>query len=359
MNIAYYITAHGYGHGTRSCDMIGAINRLAPAARVHVITDLPVDFLRGRIPAAQNSFRRGAFDSGMFQLDSIRVDLARSLAEAEKIQARRDELIEQEREFMRSEKISVVVADIPAIPIEAARRVGIRAVAVGNFGWDWIYEDFVGREPRWREVVESFRNGYRQADFLLKLPFAEPMAAFALQRQLPLVAAVGQNRREELAGLYGADPCKPWALLSFTTLDWDAAALARVAALKDFEFFTVMPLAWRDARNIHAVDRHRVSFNDVLTSADLVVSKPGFGILSECCVNDKPLVYAEREDFREYAVLEAAIARHLRGVHIPARKLYAGELEEFLRRGLDAPPAREPLGGGGAEIAAREICSGG
>lgn len=365
--IAYYITAHGYGHGVRSCDIIRGIHRTRPDATVWIVTDLPHDFLRSRlegdagVPAREKMagksarpthFHNGAFDSGMFQLDSIRVDLPRSLAAAEKIQSQREALIEKERAFLRREKIEVVVADIPAIPMEAAKAEGLRAVAVGNFGWDWIYADFIARDARWRAVSESFSRGYAQADALLKLPFAEPMAAFRKQISLPLVASPGRARREEIAKHYGASAAKTWVLLSFTSLDWDEATLARVSRMTDFEFFTVMPLAWNNCPNIRAVDRHLVPFADVIASCDMVVSKPGYGILSDCCVNDKPLVYAEREDFCEYPVLEAAIKRHMRGVHIPAAKLYAGEMETYLHAALRVPAPREPIASGGAEIAA-------
>lgn len=357
MQIACYITAHGYGHGTRSCDIIAAINRLHPGAGVTVVTDLPADFLRNRIPSPRNRFRSAAFDSGMFQLDSVRVDLARSLAAAERILARRDELIAQERAFIRREGIDVVVADIPALPLEAAKSAGVRAVAVGNFGWDWIYEEFVAAEPRWQAVVDSFRSAYAQSDLLLKLPFAEPMAAFSRRMDLPLVASPGRRRREEIAERSGARTDKPWVLLSFTSLDWNGAALDRIVRLADYEFFTVMPLAWPERGNLHAVDREAVPFADVLATVDIVVSKPGFGILSECCVNDKPLVYVERTDFREYPVLEAAVHRHLRGVHIPSQRLYAGDLGDFLATALHAPPAREPVPAGGDAIAANVICA--
>lgn len=357
MQIAYYITAHGYGHGTRSCDIIAAINRLQPAAGVCVVTDLPADFLRNRIPSPRNRFRSAAFDSGMFQLDSVRVDLASSLAAAERIQARRDELVAQERDFIRREGIDIVVADLPAIPLEAAKAAGVRAVAVGNFGWDWIYEEFAAADPRWQAVVAAFRRGYAQADLLLKLPFAEPMAAFPRQMGMPLVASPGRNCREELARRSGARADKPWVLLSFTSLDWNRAALDRIARLTDYEFFTVMPLAWPERCNLHAVDRDAVPFADVLATVDIVVSKPGFGILSECCVNDKPLVYVERTDFREYPVLEAAVRRHLRGVHIPSPQLYTGDLGGFLEAARHAPPAREPVSAGGDTIAANAICA--
>ncbi len=353
-SIVYYITAHGYGHGVRSCDIIRALRRMAPGTVIRVVSDLPVDFLRSRLDLPMESYRAGSFDVGMVQVDSIRVDVAATLDRVEQVLRRRDALIGQEQAFLRSVRASLVVCDIPSLPLEAAAREGISAIAVGNFAWDWIYEEFVDADPRWARVVEAFRAGYRQAGLLLRLPFAEPMAAFPRQQDIPLVARCGVNRRDEIAAAYHLDASKTWVLLSFTTLDWDARALAEVEALRDHVFLTVLPLAW-DGLNFCAVNRHSFSFSDVMASCDLVVSKPGYGILSECVVNDKPLVYAERENFREYPVLEAALKRHLRHQHIPAADLYRGELGPYLARAQKAPPAREPLKNGGDDVAAREM----
>ncbi len=52
--IAYYITAHGYGHGTRSCDVLRALHRLYPEQPVIVTTDLPRDFLNSRLTGCDN-----------------------------------------------------------------------------------------------------------------------------------------------------------------------------------------------------------------------------------------------------------------------------------------------------------------
>src|SRR5690606_27848302 len=122
-------------------------------------------------------------------------------------------------------------------------------------------------------------------------------------RDIPLVSTPGSNRRKEMAHHLGIDADKCWTLLSFSTLDWDQEALARIQQLDDQIFLTVLPLGW-PGKNMIAVDRHRFSFSDVIATANVVVSKPGYGILSECVVNHKPLVYAERTDFREYPVLE-------------------------------------------------------
>lgn len=356
-HIAYYITAHGYGHGVRSCDILGALLGGHPGLRVTVTTDLPESFLRSRLPfaAGRLAVRPGAFDVGMVQKDSIRVDVEATLAQALELVAERPKLVDYEAEMLRGEGADLVVADIPSIPIEAAAQAGIPAVAVGNFSWDWIYSPFIARDPRWRPVVQMFAAGYQQSRLLLKLPFSPKMSVFPHLLDIPLLAKPGRNRRAELAELTGADPGLRWVLLSFTTLDWDEAALREVEALGDFEFFTVKPLDWPERRKFHAVDRRKIGFSDVLASADVVVTKPGYGILSDCVVNAKPIVYAERENFIEYPLLERELKRYLRNVHIPAVDLYAGRLGAALAAVETAPAPKETLAAGGAEQAAKVL----
>ncbi len=356
MKIAYYITAHGYGHGARSCDIIRALRQNYPSLPVVVVSDLPADFLRARLPGEDVTFRKASFDVGMVQLDSIRVDVPATLQKVKRLYQRRTEFVASEADWIKREGVRAIASDIPAIPLEAAARVGIPRIALGNFAWDWIYEEFVERDPCWAEIVSAFREAYAQSDLLLRMPFAEPMAAFPRRQDIPLVATPGQARREELAQATGADIAKRWVLLSFTSLEWDTAALARVAKIRDTEFFTVKPLAWASP-NIRPVDRHMIPFGDVVASCEAVVTKPGFGILSECVVNRKPIVYAERTDFREYPILETSIKKYLRNAHIPAELLYRGELREALAAVERAPDPPRRLSGGGDLIAAERLAA--
>jgi hypothetical protein len=353
-HIAYYVTAHGYGHGVRSCDILGALLAAHPGVKITATTDLPEGFLRSRLAMAGGRLvvRPGAFDVGMVQKDSIRVDVGATLEEALELLDERPRLVDYEAEMLRGEGADLVVADIPSIPLEAAAEAGIPAVAVGNFSWDWIYSPFAARDPRWRKVVKMFEDGYRKARLLLKLPFSPAMTVFPKHVDISLLAKPGRARRGELAKLTGADEGKRWVLLSFTTLDWDEATLRTVEVLDECEFFTVKPLDWPGRKNIHSIDRMKIGFSDVLASSDVVVTKPGYGILSDCVANGKPMIYADREDFIEYPLLEKELKRYLINVHIPAADLYAGRLGAALAAIESAPAPKETLPAGGAEQAA-------
>ena len=346
--LAYYITAHGYGHGVRSCDVLRAFHALRPNVDVLIVTDLPDEFLRNRMPNFNYKRVARSLDIGMVQLDSIRMDVDRTLGLALDLCDQHDEFCNREQEFLRKEEVGLAVCDIPGIPIAAAAAAGIPRYAIGNFSWSWIYEEFVPVDPRWQTVVDCFAADYAQTDLLLRLPFAEPMSVFPVQQEVGLLATPGTTRREALAELTGAPLDLPWVLLSFSTLEWDDAAVANLTAMQEYAFFTVKPLEWEGA-NLFAVDRSQISFSDVLASIDVVVTKPGFGVVSECVANRKPMIYADREDFREYPVLETAIQRYLQYQHLPTQQLYQGDLRGALEAIWRCPEPSETLPGGGAD----------
>lgn len=352
--IAYYISSHGYGHGVRSCTIVRAINERHPDLTVHIVSELPPAFLFNQTGSTRNPIRARSFDIGMVQLDSIRVDVDATLEKVERLYAQRNEDALAESDFLAKTGINLVVADIPGLPLDAAALAGIPGVAIGNFGWDWIYSDFVSRNSRWQPIVDMFREQYAKADLLLRLPFCEEMKAFQRIEDIPIIANPGCARRREISALTGCDPAKKWILLSFTTLDWRRDALSRVESILEYEFLTVLPLQW-ESENIRTLSLEQIAFSDVIASVDAVLSKPGFGIVSDCLVNGKPLIYADRSDFLEYPILEAAVRKYLRHVHIPAVQLYSGDLRDSLDMIWTSREPELKLERGGDRIAADRI----
>jgi len=353
-SIAYYVSAHGLGHGVRSTDILRALKAIRAENPLFIVSELPMNFFQSRLGNTQYCYRKHALDVGMVQLDPIRCDPKATLERLESFSQRRLELTAREINFFRANRVGLVVADIPGIPLEAAHREGIPRLAVGNFGWDWLYSYYAHDNSRWKPFVEMFGEEYSKADLLLRLPFCEEMKAFPRIEDIPLVASAGANRREEIANMTGCDTTKRWILISFTSLDWDDLVLNKLEEDESYEFFVLPPLYWK-RRNIHCLDGAHLSFADVVASVDGVLSKPGFGILSECAVNNKPILYADRADFAEYQILVDALKKYFKCNHIPRERLYKGEISEFLDRLWNCPQPQTELVQGGAPIAARRI----
>ena len=61
-------------------------------------------------------------------------------------------------------------------------------------------------------------------------------------------------------------------------------------------------------------------YEDLVRAADVVVTKPGYGIIAECLANDAAILYTDRGHFAEYDVLVEAMPRvRAMPVHPPRR----------------------------------------
>jgi L-arabinokinase len=106
------------------------------------------------------------------------------------------------------------------------------------------------------------------------------------------------------------------------------------------------------------VDRdppHGLEYQDLVAAADIVISKPGYGIVSECIANDTALLYTSRGHFIEYDVFVKEMPRLLRCRYISNDDLYEGRWEAAIEALLRQPTPDERPRVDGAQVAAGEI----
>jgi len=98
-----------------------------------------------------------------------------------------------------------------------------------------------------------------------------------------------------------------------------------------------------------------LSYPDLVAAADVVVSKPGYGIVSECVANGTPLLYTSRGRFAEYDVFVAGMPRVLRCRYLEQSDLLGGRWAGAVRALLAqaAPPETPRIDG--TQVAAEEI----
>jgi len=90
----------------------------------------------------------------------------------------------------------------------------------------------------------------------------------------------------------------------------------------------------------------------VVAAVDVVASKPGYGIVSECVANATPLLYTDRGHFREYPVMVEQMPQVLPCRHISNTSLAGDRWDVEVSELLAQPwPESHPLVNG-AEVAA-------
>src|SRR5688572_5744540 len=197
MTIVFYISAHGFGHATRTLETIEAIERRAPGTRIVIRSGLSAGFVR-RSSAARYELQPVDVDTGVVQHDSLSIDYVETARRAAAFYADFDRRITSEAAHLTNVAADLVVGDIPPLAFAAAAAAGIPSIAVGNFTWDWIYERSPGFEAHAPAVLPRIREAYAHAGTVLRLPFHGGFAAMSRNiRDLPLIARRSALTREQ------------------------------------------------------------------------------------------------------------------------------------------------------------------
>jgi len=342
MHAAVYVSGHGYGHAARDVELIRALLVERSDLRV-VVRTLVKPALFAPVTCDRVSLQPVEVDTGLTQHDSVSIDEEDSARQAARFYASFDERVAREAALLAASDTNVVVGDIPPLAFAAAARAGIPSIAIANFTWDWIYSIYPAFDRLAPDVSAIIRGAYAQATRALRLPLHggfDAMAAVTID--IPFIARRSTRDRAETRRAVGVDDHRPVVLPSFgaygVPLPFDVVR--------------------REAR-LTVLDPSRVPdgfrYQDLVAAADVVVSKPGYGIVSECVANDTALLYTSRGRFIEYDVFVAGMPRILRCRYISQEDLLAGRWAGAVEALLAQPPPPERAPIDGAPVAATHV----
>ena len=358
--LLYYISGHGYGHATRSAAIIRAFVALAPDWTVHVRTSAPAHLFDG-IPRTFVHRQLRSLDPGVVEdADALGVDIQATLAQLQDYYARRDQMKSAELEWLNQRAVELIVADFPPLAGEIAADAGVPCLGIGNFTWDWIYEPLMNGDPNGQQLQQWVRAGYSKMQTLLKLPFSEDagLERFGEVRDMPLSARRASRTPQEVFEELQINPGDPRRRIILAMRGRIPLAARERAAREnpDCLFLHFETDESPVADNMASVTlTPALNFTDVLQIADAVVSKLGYGILSECIAAEKAILRPPRRHFREDEIFDREAARYVRLQGISKSDFASGRWREPLQKLLSLPKPSIALRLDGAERCAQLI----
>jgi L-arabinokinase len=343
MRVVFYISGHGFGHASRGIELIRELCAQRPDARVIVRTSVP-RWLFAPLAGMAVDVQALETDTGVVQRDSLTLDEEETARQAARFFAGFDHRVAIEAELIRGVGTHLVAGDIPPLACVAAERAGVPSVAIGNFTWDWIYRIYPAFDRLAPEVIPAIQRAYATATRALRLPlhggFA-PMAA--VTRDIPFIARRSTRDPADTRRILGIAGDRPVVLPSFGGYGAD---LPLEALRRSPRFALIEPGREPPAGLL---------YQDLVAAADVVVTKPGYGIVSECVANGTALLYTSRGRFVEYDLFVAEMPRMLRCRYLSHQDLFAGRWADAIDALLvqPAPPERPAVDG--AAIAAQEF----
>lgn len=361
--IVFYVSGHGFGHASRNIEVINTLLAKQPDLNVIVRTAV-AEWLFRRTIIGPFQYQRFDADPGVVQIDSLRLDAEETVRRATRYARDLDRAAREEALVLRGLDADFIVADMPPLGLAAARHARIPVTALGNFTWDWIYAAYPGGQ----DAAERIGDVYEATGRALRLPMWGGFARFREIIDLPFVARHSARDPRDTRRLLGLPVDERLVLVSFGGYGVEGMDLEALSRTEGYRILVSTGAPFGPER-VPLTTAHRrgsllpldegamydsgLFYKDLVRAVDVVVTKPGYGIIAECLANDTALLYTSRGHFAEYDVLVAAMPRFVRSAFIDHDDLFAGRWQAHLDALLAQPEPPEKPSANGAEVAAR------
>lgn len=305
LKFAIYISNHGYGHATRMAALAEELIRFG--IFVYIRSARP-DFIFAKLNANYHSKQDVVTDVGVRHGQNLVPDLEQSRSALLDLMSQRLQIIDREVEFLRREKVDLIIADIPWLVVEAATYARVPVFAISNFDWLFIYEQLFAGVRELRPLFNTIFALYQRVERAFRLPLSSPasMRAFRQVEKTGLLV----RRKDEYDNIrvsLGLDKSRPVLLCTFGgegPIDFDLAKLCAA-----FPGYVLSTNDFAQAEN-HIQIQQETDFLDLVHGSDLLLTKPGYGIFSEAMQFGTFIIYYPRSSYPEEQVLIRGLAKY-------------------------------------------------
>lgn len=322
------MSGHGFGHISRSSVIIKELlNRNYKLVLVSSRNSFLDAYSHPDLTLVDYSF-----DFGLVQSSSLAIDFPETLKAYDQYQSLKKNHLQFIDQLLFDYHPAALVSDCAALPLYAAGHAGIPAFFIGNFAWDFIYRHYEKQNSLWGEFADELSHEYTYTSQAFILPFSCPMSAFKKKTKTGLIGRVPTESRDSVRAKLNFEEQFKYILLSFGAYGIDFSNLK----CENIPAGVRLISPSLPGTPVHPqIQQVNYDFPNLLQACDLVLTKPGYGILAEAHVTNTPVMYTERGDFIEYRYLLEAMGKHHRAQHISQRDLYSMNIQESLNQLLD------------------------
>ena len=341
------ISSHGFGHFSMT---VPIINQLIEQDNYEIIlrTTIPEYLIQSRIPTPLNIIRETS-DFGMLMNTSLDVDLTASKNAYEKLHKNLDQTIFEEKQKLQSIAPDLILSNIPYVTLAAASELKIPCLAFCSLNWAHIISDYFKSDTTFaEEIIPQMVDLYNKADkFVVPAPSMEMPGLNNLVSVGP-VCSIGTDRKVEILNTLNLPKSSRLVLVSAggvaTPIEID-----RWPKVKD----VIWVCAWSHSSgrsDIISLDDLAMPFPDLTASVDCIVTKPGYGTVSESACLGKPAIFVKRGDWAEEPNLVSWWMENALVKEVSRKQFFSGDFVDKLETLLQAPGRNPQLPKGVGQV---------
>ena len=327
------VTAHGFGHLAQLSPIVNELVGRAPGLRITLQGAVSAAFAAECLPTGF-VHHQVALDVGMPMDNPLDTRWAEAVEAYTRFCAQHDDHLVRQREMLQKDIPDLVLSDVPWLPLVAARELGVPAVGLSSLNWLDILRDGPLGHLLPASVIEDLASGYQSADCFIRPTPAMPMSWLNNGVNVGPVARQGRARSGEIRASLGlSSDCK----LVIYQLGGIGGGVMQAGIPVIPGAHWLLPSGCRGRRDCSAISDLGLPFIDVLASSDLLLTKPGYGSVTEAACQGVPVLYVARHDWPEEPFLLDWLRQQQPCVEISREALKAGDFVDELNHLLMSP----------------------
>jgi hypothetical protein len=337
------VTAHGYGHLAQGAPVVHALAERLPALRITLQGNIDFAVARARLPGDFRHLPEAA-DVGLLMDGPLSTRWEESLPPYEAFEAAYGHHLERQLRLFEEDPPDLVLADVPWLPLDAARSLGIPAAALCSLNWYDILAASPVANRLSAALTHRLKSVYASADLFIRPAPSMPMEWLPNAKDVGPIAQQAANKKGWIRERLALPDDHRLVLMQFGGVD-GFDPLAEAPLLPGVRWL-VTRHEGRGRTDVTRLSQLGVSVIEALAASDAVLTKAGYGSFAEAACHGIPVLSVHRGDWPEEPWLLGWLRERVpvREIGLPA--LLGGRLEEPLRellRGGRATPV-EPTG---------------
>ena len=331
------ISGHGYGHAAQVVPVLNQLGKLVPDLHAILRTTVPTSFFHDRltIPWTHQSVQQ---DVGCIQDGPLTIDIPATWEAHRRFHDQWEQQVRHEVVAMQSAGPRVILSDTPYLAAQAGMEAGIPTICLANFTWDEVLEPFANADqPYQRAILSTIRNSYGCADLALRIEPGLPLPSFQNVQDIGPIAEPAKSQRKNLRQHLKLVETDRIVLVGFGGIPLGTLPWAEMDRMAGYHFI-VDGLTPPPSTHIHAREKLPFTFKTILASVDFVMTKPGYGTITEAVALGIPTLYVRRHNFADELPLVEFLHRYNRGTELSLDNFISGQWQSAFRTLLDAPP---------------------
>lgn len=314
-HVVFDVSGHGFGHLAQVAPVVCELRNGLPAAdRITVRAGHPPAVLAAFLPKGVAVVPPSP-DATLAMHSPIDVDVPASIVRYEALHGDWPATVADEAVRLAALEPDLLVSDVGYVGLAAARRLGVAAHPLCSLDWYAPFFAYCGACPGFERIAGEILEAYQGAGTFLQLTPHLPMDYLDDRRSFGPVARLGRDRRADLERRFPVLADRHLLLFAQGGID---------GGLPPSDLPRNAGVCWvcnepvpEGIDGVVSLPALGLSFIDMLASADVVITKPGYGTLVEAVCNGVAVVSVERPDWPETPYLEAWTRAHGRAQFVP------------------------------------------